>query len=93
MSNKYCIKCNRPLAVNYSKEICIDCIDRELFNDVKDFIRANHVSEYQVAEHFNIPLRKVRQWILEDKIQYVTNENIDTNKIEELRNKKNKGGK
>ena len=71
MNNKVCIQCKRPLSGNYQDEICPECLDKNLFNEVRDYIRANNVTEYQVAEHFNIPLRKVRRWIDEDRIQYV----------------------
>ena len=41
-----------------------------MFIEVKDYIRANDVKENDVAEHFGIPVSKVRRWIKEGRIQY-----------------------
>jgi hypothetical protein len=42
-----------------------------LFNEVKEFIRSrNDVNENDVAEKFDIPVSKVRDWIKEGRIQY-----------------------
>lgn len=57
---KYCERCNRPLPLTYEDAICPDCQNQELFTNVKEYIRANDVTEYDVAEHFNIPLSKVK---------------------------------
>lgn len=67
---KACKECHRILQRNYSDEICPTCKDRELFSKVKDFIRANDVTEYDVADYFEIPLQKVKGWIREGRIQY-----------------------
>ena len=47
-----------------------------LFAEVKDYIRENDVKEIDVAEHFGIPVSKVRRWIKEGRIQYKEGENI-----------------
>ena len=62
--------CHRPLASAYHEDICPPCAEYLLFQQVKDFIRANDVNEYQVAEHFHIPLQQVKGWIREGRIQY-----------------------
>ena len=49
---KKCILCDRYLPVLHEDEICNICKEVELFAMVKDYIRANRVNEYQVAEHF-----------------------------------------
>ena len=41
-----------------------------LFQEVKEYIRANDVTEYDVASHFNLPLQQVKQWIREGRIEY-----------------------
>lgn len=38
---------------------------------VKDYIRSNVVNEYMVADHFQISIKKVRNWIKEGRIEYV----------------------
>lgn len=65
-----CSQCGRILHPQYKEELCPDCIERNLFNEVKDYIRNHDVNEADVAEHFGIPNTKVRSWIREGRIQY-----------------------
>ena len=67
---KTCGKCGRELHESYPHELCPTCMEIELFSEVKEYIRNNDVHEQDVAEHFNIPIRKVRGWIREGRIQY-----------------------
>lgn len=67
---KYCKICHRPMPMDFEEDICPGCEENELFNRVKDFIRSRDVTEYQVAEEFNLPLRKVKGWIKEGRIEY-----------------------
>lgn len=67
---KECTVCHRPLSQDYEKDLCPVCEENELFNRVKDFIRERDVTEYQVAEEFQLPLRKVKGWIKEGRIEY-----------------------
>lgn len=57
-----------PLA--YKHTACPACIEQQLFHEVKEYIRANDVTEYDVALHFEIPHQKVKQWIREGRIEY-----------------------
>lgn len=70
-----CSFCGRRLPKHYEGEFCPACADVKLFHDVKDYIRANDVNEYQVAEFFHIPLSKVKGWIREGRIEYRIQEN------------------
>ncbi len=67
---KVCKECHRDLKPDYTEEICPACKERLLFSRVKDYIRENDVNEFQVAQHFEIPLFKVKGWIREGRIQY-----------------------
>ena len=67
---KYCLHCQRPLALTYEEDLCPTCQENELFSQVKEYIRSKDVTEYMVAEKFEIPLRKVRTWIKEGRIEY-----------------------
>ena len=67
---KVCKECHRDLKPDYTEEICPACKERLLFSRVKDYIRENDVNEFQVAQHFEIPLFKVKEWIREGRIQY-----------------------
>ena len=68
---KQCIKCGRDMHIVYKEDLCPICKEIELFSQVKEFIRENvDVREQDVADKFSIPLRKVREWIREGRIQY-----------------------
>lgn len=67
---KICPQCGTQLHEAYPDELCPLCIERNLFSEVKEYIRSNDVNEQDVAEHFNIPVAKVRGWIKEGRIQY-----------------------
>lgn len=71
-----CKQCGRILNKVYKEDICPECKDMNLFAEVKDYIRENDVKEVDVAEHFQIPVTKVRRWIKEGRIQYKEGENI-----------------
>lgn len=67
---KQCKFCSRPLPLAYEEDFCPKCQEHNLFQNVKEFIRSNDVNEYEVADHFNIPLKKVKGWIREGRIEY-----------------------
>lgn len=68
--HKLCAFCGAPLPKKIGTSYCERCRERALFQEVKDFIRSNDVNEFQVAAHFNIPLRIVKKWINEGRIEY-----------------------
>ena len=70
IGDKICSSCERPLPKKYTDNNCAICKENELFFEVKDYIRANVVNEYMVAEKFDIPLSQVRKWIKEGRIEY-----------------------
>ena len=65
-----CKECRRDLKPEYPDDTCPACKERLLFNQVKEYIRENDVTEFQVSEHFHIPHFKVKGWIREGRIQY-----------------------
>lgn len=65
-----CEFCKRPLPKAYKEKLCPACKEARLFYDVRDYIRDNDVNEYEVADHFNIPLKQVKSWIREGRIEY-----------------------
>ena len=73
---KYCEICHRPLPLGYENDLCPVCKEEELFSQVRDYIRANDVNEYDVAEHFDISLRQVKGWIREGRIEYKTDQPV-----------------
>lgn len=69
-SYKECEYCKRPLPTHYEDDLCPACQETLLFHQVKIFIRENTVNEFEVAAHFNIPIKKVKDWIREGRIEY-----------------------
>lgn len=69
-SESVCKECRRNLPPDYPGEVCPACKERILFSQVKDFIRENDVTEFDVSKHFDIPLFKVKGWIREGRIEY-----------------------
>lgn len=67
---KACKECHRDLPAEYKDDVCPACKERILFSQVKDYIRENDVTEFDVAKEFNIPLFKVKGWIREGRIEY-----------------------
>ena len=67
---KYCDICHRPLPMEYKPNLCPICKEEELFSQVRDYIRAHDVNEHDVAEHFGLPVRQVKDWIREGRIEY-----------------------
>lgn len=69
-NSKFCETCHKPLPDAYPEIKCPFCIEQELFAKVKDYIRSNDVTEFDVAEHFQLPLYKIKSWIKQGRIEY-----------------------
>ncbi len=76
-----CKQCGRYLNKLYKEELCPSCIEMNLFAEVKEYIRSNIVKESDVAEHFGIPVSKVRSWIKDGRIQYKTEDGKTTSSV------------
>ena len=63
------------MPIDYEKDFCPACEDDVLFKEVREYIRSHDVTEFELAEIFNISQNKVRKWIKEGRIEYVTSEN------------------
>ena len=77
-NTRVCENCKRPLPHDYKENLCPRCLDLALFHEVKEFIRTHDVNEYEVAEHFKIPLRQVKSWIKDGRIEYKQSESAST---------------
>lgn len=69
-NTKYCEYCRRPMSNDFEGNICPSCQEQALFQQVKEYIRGNDVTEYDVANHFDLPLFRIKQWIREGRIEY-----------------------
>ena len=67
---KKCTSCNCFLPEGFVGDLCPRCEESELFAEVKEYIRKNNVTEWDVAEKFHISRRKVRNWISQGRIEY-----------------------
>lgn len=65
-----CSNCGKAMARSCKGTLCPDCLDDMLYPKVKDYILHHSVTEMEVAEHFDIPLQKVRRWIRDGRIEY-----------------------
>lgn len=74
-NSKVCMECGKRLPDTYDGDCCPNCQSAKLLHDVKDFVRENNVNEYQVADYFQIPVRLVKEWIREGRLEYRTSEN------------------
>ena len=72
---KSCSMCGRTMPIDYEKDFCPACEDDALFKEIREYIRTHEVTEFELAEVFNISQNKVRNWIKEGRIEYVTSEN------------------
>lgn len=71
----YCVSCKKLLPTEYEFDKCPLCIENELFRLVRDYIRANDVTEYDVAKAFDLPIARVKSWIRQGRIQYKEDKN------------------
>ena len=76
-TQKY-VKTVKGLCHMTKENLCPRCLDLALFREVKEFIRTHDVNEYEVAEHFKIPLRQVKSWIKDGRIEYKQSESAST---------------
>lgn len=65
-----CARCGKLLPKNSKEEYCSNCAEAMLFDEVRDYIRNNNVTERDVAEHFQIPKEKVKAWIRDGRVEY-----------------------
>jgi hypothetical protein len=67
--------CGRHIPVDSEQEYCKACTEELLFKEVREYIRTHEVTEYELADALQIPIGKVRKWIKDGRIEYVTTEN------------------
>lgn len=67
---KFCIDCGRTLSITYEKERCPACEELLLFDKVREYVRKHDVNEYELAEHFELPITVIKQWIKEGRMEY-----------------------
>lgn len=70
----YCVKCGRRIPLSSSYDKCKECMKKDLFPKVKDFINENDdVNEMIVAQEFGIDRSLVHEWVKEGHLEYKKN--------------------
>lgn len=67
---RICSRCGKPMAHGVSGDVCPVCQDAIIYPQVREYIEKNDVTEVEVAEHFNIPLYQVKEWIKDGRLTY-----------------------
>ena len=68
---KFCTKCGCRVPVNSPYDLCRECMKKELFPKVKEFINENDdVNEMIVAQEFGIERSIVHEWVTEGHLEY-----------------------
>lgn len=68
--SKFCLWCHRPLASDSESDYCPSCQESLEFREVREYVRTHEVNEFQLAEAFGIPLRRVKGWIRDGRLEY-----------------------
>lgn len=68
--SKFCAWCHCPIPIDSETEFCENCAESMTFREIREYVREHDVNEFQLAEAFGIPLRRVKQWIREGRLEY-----------------------
>jgi len=69
-NNRFCAWCHRPLKQDSELDLCPACQESMQFREVRDYVRKHDVNEFQLAEVFGLPRRRVKEWIREGRLEY-----------------------
>ena len=72
---KNCKRCGKLLPKSWTDDFCEICQEANLFDEVRDYIRDNNVTEREVAEYFGISRAKVKEWIRDGRVEYTSTRN------------------
>ena len=68
---KHCQRCGCRIPVSSPYDMCKECMKKELFPKVKEFINENYdVNEMMVADEFGIDRSIVHEWVKEGHLEY-----------------------
>lgn len=76
--NKFCSWCHCPLPSDAESDYCQACEKSAEFRKVREYVRENIVNEFELANAFGIPLRQVKKWIREGRLEYREVQNVIT---------------
>ena len=68
---KHCSKCGCRIPISSPYEMCKECMKKELFPKVKEFINENDdVNEMVLAAEFGIEKSIIHEWVKEGHLEY-----------------------
>ncbi len=68
---KHCAKCGCRIPVSSPYEQCKECLKKELFPKVKEFVNDNYeVNEIMLADELEIDRALIHEWIQEGRLEY-----------------------
>ena len=68
---KFCQQCGCRIAVSSPYDKCRECMKKELFPKVKEFISENdYVNEMILAQEFGIDRELIHEWVREGHLEY-----------------------
>ena len=68
---KYCESCGCRIPVSSPYDKCKECMKKELFPKVKEFINENYdVNEMILAQEFGIDKTIIHEWVEEGHLEY-----------------------
>lgn len=76
--SRFCSWCHCPIPDDSETDLCKNCQASMEFREVREYVREHDVNEFQLAEVFGIPLRQVKQWIREGRLEYKEDVNLMT---------------
>ena len=68
--SRFCSWCHCPIPEDSETELCKSCQASMEFREIREYVREHDVNEFKLAEVFGIPLRQVKQWIREGRLEY-----------------------
>ena len=72
-----CKGCGQTFSRLTAQGFCEKCADYELYKKVKEYVRAHdNVNEWMVADVFDIPVERVKNWIREGYLSYKDQKNV-----------------
>lgn len=73
MNIKNCRKCGKMFSYAFGPAICPDCLDAQeaVFQKAKKYVQDNPGCDIQeLADHVEVEVGQVRQWIREERLQF-----------------------
>ena len=66
---KFCVRCQKRIPASSKYDKCKECFKHEIFPSVREYVEQNDVSEVELAEHFELDLSIVKEWIRDGSLE------------------------